>query len=168
MIGNLPPDVYTARDIADAAGVSEARVLDLLGRGEIRSVAAQLPIGGQAELFDFIAHDEAVRAVRALRAGTAVGSYAGKAFGELVGGLVAGPAGASVGGTVMSWAGGLAGAYGGAKLGAAAGSGRLFGKTFGEDDTIYKSTLADPARVLEAIREKKEAENAKPEAEKAK
>ena len=73
MIGNLPPDVYTARDIADAAGVSEARVLDLLGRGEIRSVAAQLPIGGQAELFDFIAHDEAVRAVRALRAGTAVG-----------------------------------------------------------------------------------------------
>jgi len=73
MLGNLPPDVYTARDIAEAAGVSESRVLDLLGRGEIRSVAAQLPIGGQAELSDFIAHDEAVRAVRALRAGTTVG-----------------------------------------------------------------------------------------------
>ena len=73
MLGNLPPDVYTARDIAEAAGVSESRVLDLLGRGEIRSVAAQSPIGGQAELSDFIAHDEAVRAVRALRAGTTVG-----------------------------------------------------------------------------------------------
>ncbi len=73
MLGNLPPDVYTARDIAAAAGVSRSRVLDLLGRGEIRSVAAQSAIGGQAELSDFIAHDEAVRAVRALRAGTTVG-----------------------------------------------------------------------------------------------
>jgi protein TonB len=73
MLGNLPPDVYTARDIAEAAGVSESRVLDLLGRGEIRSVAAQSPVGGQAELSDFVAHLEAVRAVRALRAGTAVG-----------------------------------------------------------------------------------------------
>jgi len=73
MLGNLPPDVYTARDIAAAAGVSDARVLDLLARGEIRSVAAQSPISGQAELDGFVAQDEAVRAVRALRAGTAVG-----------------------------------------------------------------------------------------------
>jgi protein TonB len=73
MLGNLPPDVYTARDIADAAGVSESRVLELLARGEIRSVAAQLPIGGQADVSDFVAHEEAVRAVRALKAGTAVG-----------------------------------------------------------------------------------------------
>ncbi|MSO35039.1 MAG: energy transducer TonB [Acidobacteria bacterium] len=73
MLGNLPPDVYTARDIAVAGGVSEARVLELLARGEIRSVAAQLPIGGQAELADFVAQGEAVRAVRALKAGTAVG-----------------------------------------------------------------------------------------------
>lgn len=93
-------------------------------------------------------------------AGTAVGSYAGKAFGELVGGMVAGPAGASVGATVLSWAGGLAGAYGGAKLGAAAGSGRLFGKTLGEDETTYKSTLADPAAILKATRDKNQAENA--------
>lgn len=73
MLGNLPPDVYTARDIAAAAGVSDTRVLDLLARGEIRSVAAQSPWGGQAELADFVAHDEAVRAVRALKAGTTVG-----------------------------------------------------------------------------------------------
>jgi protein TonB len=73
MLGNLPPDVYTARDIAAAAGVSDARVLDLLARGEIRSVAAQSPWGGQAELADFVAHAEAVRAVRALKAGTTVG-----------------------------------------------------------------------------------------------
>lgn len=73
MLGNHPPDVYTARDIAAAAGVSDARVLDLLARGEIRSIAAQSPWGGQAELADFVAHAEAVRAVRALKAGTTVG-----------------------------------------------------------------------------------------------
>ena len=34
MLGSVtvPPDVYTARDIANAAGVSEARVLQLLAR----------------------------------------------------------------------------------------------------------------------------------------
>ena len=73
MLGNPGPDVYTARDIAEAGGVSEARVLGLLARGEIRSVAAQLPIGGQEELAGFVAQDEAVRAVRALKAGTTVG-----------------------------------------------------------------------------------------------
>jgi TonB family protein len=73
MLGALPPDVYTARDIATAAGVSEARVQALLGRGEIRSIAAQLPIGGHPELTPFVAHAEAVRAVRALSAGTSVG-----------------------------------------------------------------------------------------------
>lgn len=73
MSGNLAPDVYTARDIAEAAGVSEARVLALLARGEIRSVATQLPIGGHDELAAFVGHDEAVRAVRALRSGTVVG-----------------------------------------------------------------------------------------------
>ena len=46
---SVPPDVYTARDIAEAAGVSETRVLQLLARGEIRSIAAQLPTGGRRE-----------------------------------------------------------------------------------------------------------------------
>lgn len=94
-------------------------------------------------------------------AGTALGTYAGKAFGELVGNAVAGPAGAALGGTVLGWAGGLAGAYGGAKLGSAAGSGRLFGKTFGEDEPIYKSSLADPAALLKAIHDQKQADNQK-------
>ena len=70
----LPPDVYTARDIAAAAGVSEARVQALVARGEIRSIAAQLPIGGgHPDLTEFVAQAEAVRAVRALATGTTVG-----------------------------------------------------------------------------------------------
>lgn len=73
MLGSLPPDVYSARDIAEAAGVPEARVHALLGRGEIRSIAAMLPIAADASLAEFVAHDEAVRAVRALKQGSAVG-----------------------------------------------------------------------------------------------
>jgi len=60
MLGNLPPDVYTAGDIAAAAGVSDVRVLDLLARGEIRSVAARWPIGGRSELAGFGAQGEGV------------------------------------------------------------------------------------------------------------
>ncbi len=73
MLGSVPPDVYTARDIAQAAGVSEARVLQLLARGEIRSIAAQLPIASDPDLATFVAHHEAVRAVRALKQGSTVG-----------------------------------------------------------------------------------------------
>src|SRR5690242_11826305 len=73
MLGSVPPDVYTARDIALAAGVSEARVLQLVARGEIRSIAAQLPVAVDPELGAFVSHDEAVRAVRALKQGSAVG-----------------------------------------------------------------------------------------------
>ena len=64
MLGSLPFDVYSARDIAAAAGVSETRVRALIARGEIRSIAAQLPIAGDPALAEFVAHDEAVRAVR--------------------------------------------------------------------------------------------------------
>lgn len=67
-----PQDVYSAREIALAAGVSEHRVAQLLARGEIRSVASQLAIGGNDELHNFVAHDEAVRAVRALKSGSTV------------------------------------------------------------------------------------------------
>jgi periplasmic protein TonB len=72
MLGSVPPDVYTARDIAQAAGVSETRVLELLARGEIRSIAAQLPASTDSELAAYIAHGEAVRAVRALKQGSTV------------------------------------------------------------------------------------------------
>ncbi|HEX8031038.1 MAG TPA: hypothetical protein VF491_21360, partial [Vicinamibacterales bacterium] len=73
MLGSVPPDVYTARDIAQAAGVSEARVLQLLARGEIRSIATQLPIASDPDLATFVGHHEAVRAVRALKQGSTVG-----------------------------------------------------------------------------------------------
>lgn len=73
MPGALPPDVYSARDIAEAAGVPEARVQALLARGEIRSIAAQLPIAADPALADYVAHEEAVRAVKALKTGSAVG-----------------------------------------------------------------------------------------------
>jgi periplasmic protein TonB len=70
----MPPDVYTAQDIAAAAGVPERLVANLLSRGEIRSVATSMP-GGQTvdpDLYRFVSHDEAVRAVRALAAGQPV------------------------------------------------------------------------------------------------
>ena len=73
MLATVRTDVFTARDIAQAAGVSEARVLQLVARGEIRSIAAQLPIASDPKLGSFVAHDEAVRAVRALKQGSTVG-----------------------------------------------------------------------------------------------
>lgn len=73
MLGALPPDVYTARDIAAAAGVSDTYVGALIEQGRIRSIAAQSLIGGSPELQMFVAPTEAVRAVRALASGAAVG-----------------------------------------------------------------------------------------------
>src|SRR5688572_4747053 len=72
MPGSFPSDVYSARDIAAAAGVPESRVLSLIARGEIRSIATQLPIAGDASLAYFVAPAEAVRAVKALRQGSVV------------------------------------------------------------------------------------------------
>jgi periplasmic protein TonB len=72
MLGAQPFDVYSARDIAAAAGVPESRVLALIARGEIRSIASQLPIRGDSSLEGFVTHAEAVRAVRALRRGSMV------------------------------------------------------------------------------------------------
>lgn len=66
------PDVYTARDIAAAAGVSEGRVQALLARGEIRSLAAMMPLGATPELAAFVTEHEAIRAVRALKSGSTV------------------------------------------------------------------------------------------------
>lgn len=58
MLAKVPPNVYTARDIALAAGVAESRVMQLLARGEIRAIAdgSGTPVG------EFISHNEAVRA----------------------------------------------------------------------------------------------------------
>lgn len=72
MLGSAAPDVYTARDIAQAAGVSELRVRQLLARGEIRSIAS---LSAPGEPFsEFVSHNEAVRAVRALKQGSTVGA----------------------------------------------------------------------------------------------
>jgi periplasmic protein TonB len=70
-------DVYTAGDIAQVAGVPEAQVDALLARGEIRSISAFLPpdISLDPKLDQFVPHAEAVRVVRALRAGRAVGDH---------------------------------------------------------------------------------------------
>ncbi len=72
MLGSHPPDVFSAGDIAAAAGVPESRVLALMARGEIRSLATQLAAPGDSSLAGFVTHDEAVRAVKALRKGTTV------------------------------------------------------------------------------------------------
>ena len=59
MMANALPDVYTAREVAEAAGVSQSRIQALLDRGAVATLAASR----------FIPHEEAVRIVRALLAG---------------------------------------------------------------------------------------------------
>jgi TonB family protein len=66
MITDTPLDVYSPREIADAAGVPEPIVRDLMTRGEIRSVLAVSPLA-DARWADLVPHAEAVRAVRSLR-----------------------------------------------------------------------------------------------------
>lgn len=68
------PEVYTARDIAQAANVTEQFVRGLLERGEIQSLASLVPVATDPRWATFIPHAEAVRVVRALRAGQPVGS----------------------------------------------------------------------------------------------
>ena len=72
----IGPDVYSASDIAAAAGTTEARVQYLIGRGEIRTLGAFVAAGtttvAPEVLSSYVSHYEAVRAVRALRAGSAV------------------------------------------------------------------------------------------------
>lgn len=71
MLNAPPPDVYTARDIAAAAGVSEARVQALMARGQIRSLAA-MNGSSSVEFADFVCAREAARAARALATGNAL------------------------------------------------------------------------------------------------
>jgi TonB family protein len=81
MFENALPEVYSPRDIASAAGVSETEVHNLLARGEIQSVADLLPSGLDARWANYIPHREAVRAVRALRLGVSVTAPASAAVG---------------------------------------------------------------------------------------
>jgi protein TonB len=66
MFADTLPEVYTPREIADAAGVPELVVRNLITRGEIRSVLATSPVA-DARWADLVPHADAVRAVRALR-----------------------------------------------------------------------------------------------------
>lgn len=69
MFADTLPEVYTPREIAQAAGVPESQILDLLRRGQIRSVAA-LALGATDPSWNgLVAHTEAVRVVRALHTG---------------------------------------------------------------------------------------------------
>jgi periplasmic protein TonB len=61
------PELYTARDIARAAGVAESQVHSLLESGAIRAVPGFLGRRGDPAWNGFVLHGEAVRAVRTLR-----------------------------------------------------------------------------------------------------
>jgi len=63
------PEVYSPREIAQAAGVPKSQVRGLIERGEIRSVAALLPGAVDPRWDRFVGEVEALRAVRALRVG---------------------------------------------------------------------------------------------------
>jgi protein TonB len=72
MFSNSLPDVYSPREVAEAAGVAESEIFDLLERGAVRSVAAFLPPGTSDSGWDaLIPHPEAVRIVRSIRTGRA-------------------------------------------------------------------------------------------------
>lgn len=84
MFANALPEVYTARDIARAAGVPESQVRGLLLRGEIRSVAAYLPGAADPAWDRFVPDVEAVRAVRALKAGDVLHARDASGVGRLL------------------------------------------------------------------------------------
>jgi protein TonB len=59
-------DVYTAREIAEAADVPEPYVRGLIARGEIRSVTAAVE-GADPRWAELVAHSDALKAVRSLK-----------------------------------------------------------------------------------------------------
>jgi periplasmic protein TonB len=71
MLTNSLPDVFTIREVAAAAGVTEGTIRDLLAGGAVRTVAAAAS-GGDVRWQGLLPHDEAVRVVRAIRAGDIV------------------------------------------------------------------------------------------------
>jgi periplasmic protein TonB len=83
MFSHELPEVFSARDIAQAAGVAESDVRALVQSGEIRTIGKLLPGTSDQRWQDYVPHTEAVRAVRALRDGNPIGGVAGGAFGRL-------------------------------------------------------------------------------------
>lgn len=74
------PEVYSARDIAEAAGVSEGAVRSLIDAGDILAI----PTNRSTRAPRFVAHAEAVRVVRAFRNGQRVVSPESSGFHLLV------------------------------------------------------------------------------------
>lgn len=68
------PEVYSARDIAEAAGVTEGFVRTLIETGDIQTVGTRLADAADPLWHRYVPHDEAVRVVRALRSGQTVGN----------------------------------------------------------------------------------------------
>jgi TonB family protein len=71
------PEVFTPREIAQAAGVGESQVLALLDRGLVRSVADLLPVAPDPAWRRFVPRSEALRAMRALQSGEGLAPAAG-------------------------------------------------------------------------------------------
>jgi TonB family protein len=84
MAVNSFPEVYSIREVAEAAGVSELQVRALVKRGEIRSVADVLPGLADSRWQRFVPHLEAVRVVRAIRAGEGVAERDSSGVGRLL------------------------------------------------------------------------------------
>jgi periplasmic protein TonB len=76
------PEVYSFREVADAAGVAESLVRDAVARGEIRTLADLMPDAGGGG--GYIAHAEALRVVRALRRGEPLQPRDGSGLGQLL------------------------------------------------------------------------------------
>jgi TonB family protein len=84
MFAHELPEVFSARDLARAAGVAESDVRALVEGGEIRTIGALLPGSVDARSRNYIPHAEAVRVVRALRRGDAIGAIEGRDFNRLL------------------------------------------------------------------------------------
>jgi TonB family protein len=72
MFAHALPDVYSAHDIAEAAGVAESAVRALIETGDIETVGSLLASTADPRWHRFVPHAEAVRVVRALRNGQRV------------------------------------------------------------------------------------------------